>query len=66
MAYVRLSAGIGAGLMIDGRPFRGAAGVAGEIGHVMVDRRARSAAAATAAASRPSSSGPAMCELLRR
>ena len=37
MAYLRLSAGIGAGLVIDGRPFRGARGVAGEIGHVLVD-----------------------------
>jgi predicted NBD/HSP70 family sugar kinase len=37
MAYLRLSAGIGAGLVIGGRPFRGAHGVAGEIGHVLVD-----------------------------
>ena len=37
MAYLRLSAGIGAGLVIGGRPFRGARGVAGEIGHVLVD-----------------------------
>ncbi len=35
MIYVRLSAGIGAGLILDGRPYRGAAGVAGEIGHVL-------------------------------
>jgi len=37
MAYLRLSAGIGAGLVINGRPFRGARGIAGEIGHVLVD-----------------------------
>src|SRR5262249_62256129 len=37
MAYLRRSAGIGAGLVINGRPFRGARGVAGEIGHVLVD-----------------------------
>jgi predicted NBD/HSP70 family sugar kinase len=35
MIYVRLSAGIGAGLILDGRPYRGIAGVAGEIGHVL-------------------------------
>jgi predicted NBD/HSP70 family sugar kinase len=35
--YVRLSAGIGAGLIVDGRLFRGATGVAGELGHVLVD-----------------------------
>ena len=35
MVYVRLSAGIGAGLILDGRPYRGATGIAGEIGHVL-------------------------------
>jgi predicted NBD/HSP70 family sugar kinase len=33
MIYIRLSTGIGAGLIIDGRPFRGTNGIAGEIGH---------------------------------
>jgi predicted NBD/HSP70 family sugar kinase len=36
MIYVRLSAGVGAGLILDGRPYHGARGVAGEIGHVPV------------------------------
>jgi len=31
--YVKVSHGIGAGLVLDGRIYRGAAGVAGEIGH---------------------------------
>lgn len=35
--YVQLSSGIGAGLIVDGRPYRGASGMAGEIGHVSVD-----------------------------
>jgi predicted NBD/HSP70 family sugar kinase len=35
--YVQLSSGIGAGLIVDGRPYRGATGTAGEIGHVVVD-----------------------------
>ena len=34
--YAQLSSGVGAGLVVDGRPFRGATGVAGEIGHVTV------------------------------
>ena len=34
--YVMLGSGIGAGLVLDGRVHRGAAGLAGEIGHVQV------------------------------
>src|SRR3954453_2060622 len=37
MAYVRLSAGIGVGLILGGRPYRGRTGIAGELGHVRVD-----------------------------
>ena len=37
--YVQLSSGVGAGLVVDGRPYRGARGVAGELGHVVVDER---------------------------
>jgi len=37
LVYIRLSAGIGAGLIIDGRPYQGFAGVAGEVGHVLSD-----------------------------
>src|SRR4051794_18047122 len=33
MVYVQLAAGIGVGMILNGRPFRGAVGVAGEIGH---------------------------------
>ena len=36
LIYVRLSAGVGAGLILNGRPYHGARGVAGEIGHVSV------------------------------
>ena len=36
MIYLQLSAGIGLGLIMAGRPYRGAAGIAGEIGHVRV------------------------------
>jgi predicted NBD/HSP70 family sugar kinase len=37
MAYLMLSSGIGAGLILGGRLYRGAGGTAGEIGHVPVD-----------------------------
>lgn len=36
-AYLKLSHGVGAGLVIGGRVFRGSAGTAGEIGHVTID-----------------------------
>ncbi|GGZ36664.1 transcriptional regulator [Streptomyces inusitatus] len=37
--YVRLSHGVGGGLVVDGRLLRGASGAAGEIGHVPADPR---------------------------
>ncbi|ADB49689.1 ROK family transcriptional regulator [Conexibacter woesei] len=36
MMYVRLSAGLGLGLVLGGRPYGGTSGVAGELGHVRV------------------------------
>lgn len=38
VAYLKAATGIGTGLIVDGRPFRGAGGTAGEIGHITVDR----------------------------
>jgi len=38
MAYVRLSAGIGLGLVLGGHAFGGSSGIAGELGHVRVSR----------------------------
>ncbi len=37
LVYVKVSSGIGAGLVLDGRLYRGATGIAGEFGHVLVD-----------------------------
>lgn len=37
LCYVKASTGIGAGLVLDGRLFRGSSGTAGEIGHLVVD-----------------------------
>jgi glucokinase len=37
LVYLTISTGIGGGLVLDGRPFRGAAGNAGELGHLTID-----------------------------
>ncbi len=37
LLYLMVSSGIGAGLVLNGRLYRGALGLAGEIGHVLVD-----------------------------
>jgi predicted NBD/HSP70 family sugar kinase len=37
LVYLKLSSGIGAGLILGGRLYRGAGGVAGELGHVLVE-----------------------------
>lgn len=36
-AFVYVGTGIGAGLIVDGQPYRGAYGSAGEVGHITVD-----------------------------
>jgi predicted NBD/HSP70 family sugar kinase len=37
--YIKLATGIGSGHMVQGRIYRGATGVAGEIGHISIDPR---------------------------
>lgn len=37
VAYLNLGTGLAAGLVVEGRPLRGARGVAGEIGHLPID-----------------------------
>jgi predicted NBD/HSP70 family sugar kinase len=37
LVYLKISSGIGAGLILNGRLYRGSAGLAGELGHVLVD-----------------------------
>jgi glucokinase len=41
MVYLTVSTGVGGGVVIDGRVFRGATGNGGELGHVTVDWRGR-------------------------
>ena len=72
--YVKLSSGVGAGLLLGGRLHEGASGTAGEIGHTPPSMGPQSAAAAAAAASRrsrphapsPSSSARAAASPSRR
>jgi predicted NBD/HSP70 family sugar kinase/biotin operon repressor len=40
-AYLKLASGVGAGLVLGGRLYRGATGIAGEIGHVQVVEHGR-------------------------
>ena len=37
LLYVTVSTGVGGGWILDGRPYRGSSGMAGEIGHTVVD-----------------------------
>lgn len=37
LAYIKVASGVGAGLVIDGRIYRGPGGTAGEIGHITLD-----------------------------
>jgi predicted NBD/HSP70 family sugar kinase len=37
LAYIKVATGVGAGLIINGRIFRGSGGIAGEIGHTSLD-----------------------------
>lgn len=37
LAYLKVATGIGAGLIVNGKIFRGAGGIAGEIGHTTID-----------------------------
>ncbi|NJC68384.1 ROK family protein [Planosporangium thailandense] len=39
LVYVKIATGIGAGIVLDGRLYRGTAGTAGELGHVTLDAR---------------------------
>ena len=41
LVYLTISTGVGGGLILDGRPYRGAAGNAGELGHLTVEWQGR-------------------------
>jgi predicted NBD/HSP70 family sugar kinase len=64
--YVMISSGIGAGLIVDGRPYRGGGGMAGEIGHVLVDETGPICRCGNRGCLETFISGPALTDLLRR
>jgi glucokinase-like ROK family protein len=66
LVYVRLSDGIGAGLVLGGSLFRGARGIAGELGHVLVDPDGPICRCGNRGCLETAVSGPALVELLRR
>lgn len=41
VAYLNLGTGLSAGIVMDGHPWRGARGLAGEVGHLAVDKQER-------------------------
>lgn len=40
-AYIKLATGVGAGILVGGRVYRGVSGTAGEIGHITLDETGR-------------------------
>ena len=63
--YVSISSGIGAGLIIDGRPYRGHRGLAGEIGHMLMDPQGPMCRCGNRGCLETLASGPALVELIR-
>jgi predicted NBD/HSP70 family sugar kinase len=66
IAYLKLSTGIGAGLVLDGRLFRGAGGTAGEIGHMTVDEHGDICRCGNRGCLETVAAGPAIVALMRR
>ncbi|MBN1527804.1 MAG: ROK family transcriptional regulator [Thermoleophilaceae bacterium] len=64
-AYIQMSSGIGAGLIVDGRPYHGHRGTAGEIGHVLVDEQGLICRCGNRGCLETLASGPALLALLR-
>jgi predicted NBD/HSP70 family sugar kinase len=65
LAYLKVSTGIGAGLVIDGRLFRGSSGTAGEIGHTMIDETGPICRCGSRGCLETLAAGPAIVEVLR-
>jgi len=66
LVYLKLATGIGAGLLIDGRLFRGVGGTAGEIGHTTVDPSGEICRCGNRGCLETFAGAPALIELLRR
>jgi len=66
MIYVKLTSGIGAGLILGGRLYRGWGGMAGELGHVLVEHEGAVCRCGNRGCLETAVSTPALLELLRR
>jgi predicted NBD/HSP70 family sugar kinase/biotin operon repressor len=66
LAYVKLSTGIGCGLVLRGRPYRGASGTAGEIGHTCIDEGGQFCYCGNRGCLETLASGSAVVGMLRR
>ena len=66
LVYLKVSNGIGAGLIVDGHLFRGAGGTAGEIGHTILDETGDICRCGNRGCLETYAAGPAIVELLRR
>jgi predicted NBD/HSP70 family sugar kinase len=64
-AFVSISSGIGAGIVVDGRPYRGHNGTAGEIGHVVVDPHGPICRCGNRGCLETLASGPALLRLVQ-
>jgi glucokinase-like ROK family protein len=63
--YLKASTGIGAGLIIEGRLFHGSAGLAGELGHTIVDEHGPVCRCGKRGCLETLAGAPALVELLR-
>ena len=63
-AYLQVGGGVGAGLIVDGRPFRGAFGTAGEMGHIVIDENGAICRCGNRGCLETVASGPALVRLL--
>jgi predicted NBD/HSP70 family sugar kinase len=66
MIYLKVSSGIGAGLILGGRLYRGWAGMAGELGHVLVDPEGPVCRCGNRGCLETAASSGALLDLLRR
>jgi predicted NBD/HSP70 family sugar kinase len=64
-AYLSISSGIGAGIIVDGRPYRGHRGTAGEIGHFVVDPQGPICRCGNRGCLETLASGPALLRLVQ-
>ena len=63
-AFLSMSSGIGAGIIVDGRPYRGPRGTAGEIGHFVVDPQGPICRCGNRGCLETLASGPALLRLV--